>query len=311
MPTEINIRFHADDYGFFTRQAGRILACIREGCLNSVSIVSTVPELPFHMAELRKAEKETGRKIYKSLHVNLVEGRSLSPAGEIPHLVNADGIFRPSFLRYLLVSFFGSKQKKQVYFRELKTEIAAQIRALLPYLTIEDGFRIDSHCHYHAVPIVFRAMLAAMEETLGERKYQYIRIPREVPSLYLSAGQKPRLINWIKVCLLNSLCFYNNIRFRAQLKQNPGTLFLGVMQSGQMTYGHVTGILPAALGYCRKRKLELEILFHPGGVEETEDLRKVTFFPDREFFRSAFRRDEAEALMRFAEQNKKSLHIYI
>ena len=82
------IFFHADDYGITPLQSQSILECRQKGCLNSLSILPNVPELPARAAELR-AEKP-GLRI--AVHLNLVEGHCCAPPAAIPLLVDERGI---------------------------------------------------------------------------------------------------------------------------------------------------------------------------------------------------------------------------
>ena len=78
--------FHADDYGMTAHGDALIRDCQTHGCLNSVSIVPNGS-----LEEAVAALRPSGLKL--AVHLNLVEGKALSPAAEIPLLVRPDGSF--------------------------------------------------------------------------------------------------------------------------------------------------------------------------------------------------------------------------
>lgn len=89
--------FHADDYGMTAHGDALIRDCQTHGCLNSVSIVPNGS-----LEEAVAALRPSGLKL--AVHLNLVEGKALSPAAEIPLLVRPDGSFCNSFTGLLRLS---------------------------------------------------------------------------------------------------------------------------------------------------------------------------------------------------------------
>ena len=69
-------------------------------------------------------------------------------------------------------------------------------------------------------------------------------------------------------------------------------LFLGVALSGRMYYENLKVFFPQAKKLAQKRGLDLEILGHPGGVFEDEDIAKITCEEDRIFLTSPLRNRE-------------------
>ena len=167
--------FHADDYGLFPAQSGRILDCWREGALNGTSLMPNSPCLDECLDMLPP------EGIALTVHLNLIEGRCLAPKEALPLLVDDRGVFRVSFSSLLFSRFTG---KYREYRREIKMELSAQIRALRSVIEGRgEALRLDGHAHWHMLPVVFDALMDVIAEE--ELPVAYIRIPREPIGLFL------------------------------------------------------------------------------------------------------------------------------
>ena len=292
--------FHADDYGLFPAQARRILQCYEEGALNGVSIMPNSPCLEQCLEML----PEKGLAL--TVHLNLMEGRSAAPGEELPHLVDGEGVFHISFASLLFCRLTG---KRKVYFRELKRELSAQIRALLPVFRQRgEPLRLDGHAHWHMLPVVFDALMEVIREE--ELPVSYIRIPREPLGLLLRhfpAILPFHPINIVKTLLLHMLAGRNLRRYRAALGAMEHKLFLGVLFSGHFDYDKIRLLLPALEAKAAKRGWGVELLLHPGAVYEEEDIRELTNRDDLRFLTSPARKVEAEALRRLGK--KEEAHV--
>ena len=327
----VQVEFHADDYGLFPEQSKRILHCMEHGALNGVSIMPNSPYLQECMQMLAEAsatqkksasltdatfsngthfpESDNNRSdaelsclappVSLTIHLNLVEGKALSPLHKVASLTNKDGIFRPSFGKLLVVSCIPILRGH--FLRQIRTEFRHQIRRCKPYFddpTFAQKIRLDSHVHFHMIPVVFDAMIQAAK--LEDLHPSYIRIPKEPVFLYLK--HLPRLehirpVNFLKVLILNLLALRARLRYGASPLGAAPALFSGVMLSGHMSKKNVRAILPDFLALCKKKNQGLEMLFHPGAVCSEEELRQVTSADDKTFFTDAGRSEEAEALI--------------
>ena len=287
--------FHADDYGLFPTQTGRILDCYEKGALNGVSLM---PNSPF-LAECLDMLPEKG--IALTVHLNLMEGRAVAPKEELPHLVDGEGVFRVSFASLLFCRLSGHYRES---FRELKRELSAQIHALLPVFQVRgELLRLDGHAHWHMLPIVFDALMEVLEEE--KLPVRYIRIPRE--PLWLLVRRLPAIlpfhpINIVKTLLLHLLAGRNLRRHRKALAGMERKLFLGVLFSGRFDYGKICLLLPALEAEADRRGWGLELLCHPGAVYEEEDVRLLTNRDDLRFLTSPDRMVEAEALRKLGKR---------
>lgn len=287
--TEISVamEYHADDYGLFPEQSKRILRCYEKGKLNGVSVMPNSDDLEVCMELLRPYQKE----IAVTIHLNLIEGRSLCDPREVPLLTDSGGIFRASFGGLLLHSFLPDRD---AYRDQIKKEIRAQISAVSSFLEAGVPLRIDGHAHYHMLPVVFDALMDVIRE--DRLQISYIRIPKEYPSLYLRHWKQLQdfsPINLVKVLILNILANRNLRKYGDYLNSLEQRLFLGVFLSGRMYRENVAQILPQAHRLARERNWKMEILAHPGGVYEAADIAKLTNANDVSFLTSEARHKEA------------------
>lgn len=284
------LEFHADDYGLFKTQSSRILDCFREGCLNGVSIMPNGFYLAGGMEELRDIERDAGLTV----HLNLVEGQCLSKKDDVRNLVDAEGNFGISFGKLLVLSYIPFLRKR--YKTQIKEELKNQINAVKPYLDV-DHIRLDSHCHYHMLPIVYDSIMEIIKEE--KLKVSYIRMPKESIGLYWRHRKELvnfRWINLVKVLCLNVLYVRNYLHSYRVLKSMDKALLIGVMFSGNMNFQNVSAILPEVCRKAERLKQNVEFIFHPGAVYEKEDFEKLTDEGDKAFLSSEFRKTEAEAL---------------
>lgn len=287
------IEFHADDYGMFPAQSKRIRKCIEEGVLNGISIMPNSP----YLAECMEALQPVRDKVRIAVHLNFLHGKALSCPEEIPHLVRQDGTFHISYVKALLASFYPGM--RSVYRQEFKKEIRRQLKAVEPYMK-QGVFRIDSHVHYHVIPVVFDALMEALEEEC--RQVGYIRMPAEPIQAFFRCRSSLSGIPWLNVVksgLLKALTFRNRIKYRKRLDGITVPFFYGVLYSGRMTYQNVTALLDDFKRHYPGERAEF--LFHPGAVYEAQDWRELNAASDRVFLTSPLRDKEAEALIRLHE----------
>lgn len=281
------IEFHADDYGLFPAQSQRILDCYRRGRLNGISILPNSQDLPVCMAMLGPIPED----LAVTVHLNLIEGCCLADPGEVPLLAGENGVLRGGFGRLLLRSYLPGRENLR---RQLQKELSAQIRAVLPYLPQGKPLRLDGHAHYHMLPVVFDAMMDVIREE--GLPVEYIRIPREELGLYWCHRRELKdfsPINVVKALILNILAGRSQRKYGAYLNTLEQKLFLGVFLSGRMYRENVEKLLPDALSLAEKRCWNLELLAHPGGVEEPADIAKLTNTDDIAFLTSPMREKEA------------------
>lgn len=293
--------FHADDYGITFDQSRAILSLSKatggHGALNSISIFANSPS--FSEAASLAAPFVEGGSIHASVHLNLVEGHPCADPLSLPLLVDSRGAFCHDFVGLLRLSL---GRQREEFHRQATYELAAQIdRFLTAFPQEQQTLRVDSHQHTHAIPVVFDALMEALDAcdcTLG-----YLRTPVESLSPHLSSlGSLQRIkpVNLAKDALLSLLWHVN------RMKMPPGcttALFCGVVLSGRMEQVD-TDLVHSFEKLASKRGEDLEILFHPISVP-----RSLCLDPQNEPFARACaspsRDAEARAIERLGDVGDK------
>lgn len=180
--------FHADDYGMTAHGDAIIRDCQTHGCLNSVSIVPNGS-----LEEAVAALRPSGLKL--AVHLNLVEGKALSPAAEIPLLVRPDGSFCNSFTGLLRLSL---TPRRRAFAAQLYRELERQLLAYAALFPAGTPLRIDSHQHTHMIPLVFRTLLHILAD--HHLPVEHLRIPSEPLSPFVGC---PRL--WGSYSAVNAI----------------------------------------------------------------------------------------------------------
>lgn len=299
------IWFHADDYGVTIEQSKRILDCWQNGALNSVSVLPNTSVLEEAQKLLDQADPE-GTQIRRVLHLNFVEGKPLAGAENVPDLVDKTGYFDKSFLQFFQWNYLKRGAKRKALTRQIQLEIAAQLRAV----TREYDFRItavDSHQHYHMIPIVFDSLI----KVLSRKEFEYlkicaVRIPVDPVAPLLHSARMCSdvpLINWVKWCILK--LFEKRTRKILSSRGVKAPVFFGIFYTCEMKKEVVEALLPAYKAYADKKGQELELMFHPGNLTDCGELLDTRSRELAAFYLSDNRQDEAECLKRIKEIMKK------
>lgn len=279
------IYIHADDYGMTPVTCQRIQDCWKHGCLNSVSIMPN---------GCLKSCSELGKiaELPCAIHLNLVEGKALTPAEKINLLVRPDGYMKHSFSDLLLLSLSPKRKKLE---EQLYLEMKAQIFKAMQLLSIDGPIMLDSHQHTHMIPLVFKTILRIVEEE--QIPVQYMRIPAEPitpfllePSLYHTY----RPVNLIKNGVLNFLWLFERKKF--QMTGIRSALFCGIIFSGNMDANRVMKVFPHFYKKAKKLGCDLEFLFHPGYTELGEKFMDPYKEAFHQFYLSEGRKAENAAL---------------
>ncbi len=284
------IYISADDYGLCGNVSAHIQKCIDKGALNKVSILPN-----FDKIDLNKILKNSNVSV--SLHLNLVEGKCMADADEIDLIANKNGNLKHTFGGLFKLNLFHNKElEAQVY-----KEIRAQVLFWKSVLPENVPFYIDSHQHTHMIPAVFRALLKVLSDE--EILLKYIRIPDEpilpyikTPSLYFTYSP----ISLIKQWLLKFLWLVN-IKSVKNL-QIPTSYFMGILFSGKMDAKRVNKILPKYIKLAEKNGRDIEVLFHPGYLENCGANFKNKNIVFKKFYLSSKRKAEYDSVMNISER---------
>ncbi len=299
------IWFHADDYGVTIEQSKRILDCWQNGVLNSVSVLSNTNVLKEVCTLLNQADPD-GTQIRRVLHLNFVEGKPVAGAEKVPDLVDKTGYFDKSFLQFFRWNYTERGIKRHVLARQIQLEIAAQLHAV----TKNNNFRItaiDSHQHYHMIPIVFDSLMKVLsKEEFKDLKIRHIRIPVDPISPLIHNTKMRRgvpRINWMKWGILKTYAKRNKTILYNRGIEVP--VFFGIFYTCEMKKEVVEALLPAYKVYADKQGQELELMFHPGNLIAGSELLDERSRELAAFYLSDNRYDEAMCLKRLKEIMKK------
>lgn len=290
MGKEERIIFHADDFGANQEVSEHILDCYREGALNSLSVLPNGRDPDGCMLMLEPYRD----KVKISIHFNLAEGHCVADPSQVPFLVDERGMFHISFFKVLLWSFTGKRKELR---RQIELEMSAQLARVLPYVK---SVRVDSHQHYHMIPIVLKSILKAVEQS--GREIEFIRIPAEPLKPFLKHPELWRTfrpINLVKNLVLNVL----NLMDMRTLKiyRRKSAVFFGILLSGGMDLQRVRRLLPEFQRIADRKNLPLEILCHPGGAKSPESLMDIKNTDCVRFYTSEGRKIEKEMLIKIKE----------
>lgn len=292
--------YHADDFGVSLEQSEKILSCYRDGVLNSISILPNVPDLDGALELLDKVDKK--RVLRRVLHLNFVEGMPLAGAEQVPLLVDKEGYFDKSFFWFFIRSYTVCGKRRT----DLKRQLCAEIRAQLRAVATERDFHItavDSHQHYHMIPMVFDCLAAVLEEAeFAHLDIRQVRIPVD-PIMPVLAVRRPKRIpavNLVKWLILKTSS-KRNIKILLQKGIEVPTFF-GILYTCEMKWEIVKTLFPAYKKYANGKGNSLELMFHPGNLTADYELLDKRRGELRSFYMSDNRFFEAECLKMLKNQ---------
>ncbi len=288
------IDYHADDFASSPENSKRILSLAQFGRVDSFSVLCNMGCFEECMRLLRENWDLFPSKPLLSVHLNLIDGRWLSSP-------EAGKIIRQSWAGILLRSLLPGRRKKMLAL--FSAEIEAQISSFLTQtadLKDEAGrpleLRIDSHVHTHMIPLVFRALLAALDRMRLTGQVRFIRCSTEPFFIFFRTpgvtGTVP-LINLLKNIILKVL----SVPVRKQLRRMgiPTGYIFGVALTGEMDLKRVLLLRPGMSAYAQKKDVLLEVLSHPGRVLP-EEVSEEYGPEDRKAFVSPMRDVEYQML---------------
>lgn len=282
----MKIFYHADDFGIAYEQSKSILECYHSGMLNSISIILNSPQT------LRSFELITdlvrNNKMRCVAHLNFVEGKNVST--DTPHLTDSNGYFNCTFSSLLKASFGINRIAIK---NELIREIDAQLK-IYSSLIQSNVISIDSHQHFHMIPIVWESL----SEVISKNGYtvEYIRIPIDPiqPIIKKKYFFKIKPINYVKWGVLKLLQLINT-KHAIPIAKVP--TFFGIPFTCEMNTDVLSTLLPEYEQISKESNTDLEIMFHLGAIKNAADLLDKNNQQLVEFYGSAYRDSEKECLL--------------
>jgi len=259
----LRILVSADDFGLSEGITTDILDAVDHGLVTSVSVIANGTGFEHAICEYRKR-----RGFYLTVHLNLMEGRALCPADQLPDLVDEKGCFRHSFQSLYLLHLRSGNPQRAALCRQIRAEFGAQLDRVASCIGSRSGLRADSHLHVHMIPFVFDVLM----ELHDEFGFEYVRCLDEpfflafdgLGSLRNYAG-----LNIAKHAILKT--FASRALPRLRSREVPHCRhFIGVLFTGNMREAAVRSALARLDDRCEAGQI-VEILFHPGGAAPGEE----------------------------------------
>jgi predicted glycoside hydrolase/deacetylase ChbG (UPF0249 family) len=282
-PSRLVPILHADDCGLSAGTTDAIVTCYDQGWLRRTSVVVNGAGWEHAVAALRRRPH-----LSVALHLNIFEGRPLSPPTEVDLLVDRRGRFYRGFAGLWAHGVVGADATRLR--AQLRLELRRQIERFVEAFADRGPLSVDGHVHYHVLPPVFDELLALC----AEYPIRAIRLPREPLYWPLTRGApRPPLVNVVKNVVLRALCRRAEPSLHARCLETTEA-FIGVLGTGAMTLAHVR----VALDHLHRAGTSgaVEILFHPGRARPDEALLWSDRPELRAFYLSANRDREAELL---------------
>lgn len=299
---------HADDYALTLNTSKDMLACMRAGKLDSISIVPNMSCFEACMALFYEEIPKLPFLPLLSVHLDFVEGRSLAGKEAVPDLTKPDsGLMGLGWGGLFSASYLPGKRKKikTQLKREIKAQIARTQEAIEKCMAIakkagvpckQKGIRIDSHQHAHMIPVVWEAVL----EVISEEGYEveYIRNSKEVLGVFLtdvSLYKTYRPVNFVKNRLL-ALYSYKVDRYCRAHGMEQMYLW-GLVMSGRMDRQRIGKLYGKMQKKAGKDERRLEILFHPGLTLPEEVTPEIAGEAAQDFYLRGDRHVEMDAVL--------------
>ena len=306
----MKIDVHADDYALTVNTSKDMIECMLAGKLDSISIVSNTGCFTDCMDMLYEAIPSMPYLPLMSVHIDLVEGMSLTTdLDEISIYRKADGktLLNLTWGKLFALSYLIGR-KNRIY-KCIEDEIAAQIKRCDEVIkrcieiAKESGvscsqraLRIDSHQHAHHIPIVWKAIMSVLERE--DIHPEYIRNSKEPLAVFLSEKSLLRTYRPVNIVKNRILSLYSHKIDRYCTKNNIEKMYLwGLIMSGRMDAERVQRLFGKVSGKAARDGRTLEILFHPGLMLPEEAGCETAKDAADDFYLSNDRHVEKDAVM--------------
>lgn len=199
----------ADDFGIAVETNLAVEMAHRQGVLTSASIMPNMPAFEHAVAIAHR-----NPRLGIGVHLSLTSGRPVTPARDVPLLVDDRGLFRYG---YVGLSRLVLGPNKASVLGQIAEELAAQIqRARDAGLEID---HLDGHRHVHMIPAVWQIV-----EALGREHHLPVRFSAEQPSWGVASRRAIR--NLVKAAVLHACARVN------RPSQPLDVRFAGLIDSG-------------------------------------------------------------------------------
>ena len=161
---------NADDFGLCPGVNKAVARAHTDGVLTSATIMTNMPAAAEAVEIARKLPT-----LGVGVHLNLTEGRPLSPQAAVRPLLDADGRFAFSLAKLSLFSLAPHSFRNAI-----RTELAAQIQWLLDNAL--KPTHLDSHKHFHTFPHLF-SIVCQLARRFEIPAIRFTSEPKEVSTM--------------------------------------------------------------------------------------------------------------------------------
>lgn len=292
------VDIHADDYGYSINTSKDLLEYVKEGYLNSISLIPNMPAFSESVDMLYKEIPSFKYLPLMSVHINLVEGTYMDSNSNLPY--SWGKLFLSSYPINRSIFMDIKKQiRMQILCVDEVVKKCVSIANIYNIPVKQKGIRLDSHVHTHLIPIVWKALTEVIEEE--KLDVEFIRNPKEPLYPFMkqrSLVPKYNIVNMIKNRVL---MFYSGKVDRYVTSKGMNRMYMwGLIMSGEMDLERVERIYPDMKKYCEDKNRELEILFHPGLCLKEEKCLAMNPESSVKFNMSDNRKTEANAVINIA-----------
>jgi hopanoid biosynthesis associated protein HpnK len=218
-----NLIVTADDYGASPQVNDAVEQAHQNGILSAASLMVAGPAAA---DAVRRAKTMPNLRV--GLHLVLVDGKPVLPAGEVPDLVDGSGNFRGDMARAGAAMFFLARVRRQ-----LQAEMEAQFAAFAATGLALD--HVNAHKHFHLHPSI-AALMLRLAKKHGARGARVPLEPREI----LVQVERTR----VNATIALTTAFARRLRhqFARQGIATPDQVF-GLAWSGAMRAERLAGLL--------------------------------------------------------------------
>ena len=311
----LKIDLHADDYAFTVNTSLEMLDLMRDGVLDSISIIPNMTCYEECIDLLKAAIPSLPYLPKISVHLNLVEGLQLSASGG----VSGNALITSTWKSLFLASYNPLKRKSVK--EKLKDEISAQIKRVQSAIEectdiahkngvscSQERLRIDSHQHTHMIPVVWDALCECLEE--NNLNPEYIRNSKEPLMPFIASATLWKTYSPVNVIKNRILNFYSGKCDRYDRSNSLEPMYLwGLVMSGRMDENRVNRLYPSFIQKAEKDGRRLEILFHPGRMLASELWDGIPRHSADDFYLNANRdieKDGARKARQITDSGKQS-----
>lgn len=258
-----DIWFHADDLGGTSTATARLLDAWERGLLDGLSVFGNCDH-PNEISDRLAAAPDRPARL--SAHLNLWEGRPVSPVADVPRLIDRTGHLAQSFVGVLSRVRAGRPSRRRTaYLAEIEREWRAQIEAVLAMIAPRPLVALDSHLHMHMIPALFTIAVGLARE-LGVPEIRIVREPFYRSHSETEVRSKRFLVNSVKRELLWRFAAVAAPVAAAAGLASPDRM-IGVLYSGMMSRANISRGIAAAR---RQRARRIEVLVHVGRAAPSE-----------------------------------------